>query len=127
MQFKPPYYPDEPEWQQQPTIHMPISPSYTQPNMQQLPSLQIGYASPQRLKRNLVLWSVSGGIACIILAVIGYVLLSGHSFSPSSTTAVPQYPSLHASYKGTITDPSIASQPATTSPMVLVINSDDHQ
>jgi hypothetical protein len=117
----------QPDYTQQQQWHQP---DYTQPPTYNPPQL----LPIQRPKRNRVVWWVSGGITCVVLVVlvvVGYVLI-GQSFFPSPSHSVEtnftstQYPTLHAEYSGTITDPPVTSNvSATTSPMGLIITSNN--
>ena len=130
------YYPLQQKWQQSnplpPQQQQWYQPDYTQPptyNPPQQPPIQ-------RPKRNRVVLWVSGGIICVVptvLVVVGSVLI-GYSFffSPSHSVETiftsTQYPTLHTEYSGTITDPPVTSNVSvTTSPMALIIASNDNQ
>jgi hypothetical protein len=82
-----------------------------------------------------VLW-VSGGIICVVLAVlvvvgsvlIGYRFFFSPSHSGETIFTSTQYPTLHTEYGGTIADPTVTyNGSATTSPMALIITSNDNQ
>lgn len=82
-----------------------------------------------------MLW-VSGGIICVVLAVLVVVgsVLIGYSFffSPSHSGETiftsTQYPTLHTEYSGTIFDPTVTyNGSAITVPMALIITSNDNQ
>ena len=125
--------PPEQQWQQQTNYGQSQSyypsptpqqqwyqPDYTQPpiyNSPQQPPIQ-------RPKSNRVgLW-VSGGIICVVLAVLVVVgsVLIGYRYFTST-----QYPTLHTEYNGTITNSIISASPIATVQMALIITSNDNQ
>ncbi len=109
------YYPPPP----------PPTPSQQQWNPQQPPFSPPQYQPPiQRPKRNRVVLWVSGGIICVVLAVLVVVgsVLIGYRFFTST-----QYPTLHTEYSGTITNSIISVSPIATVQMALLITSNDNQ
>jgi hypothetical protein len=123
-------YPQQMPSPQQQTYYGQLQSYYPPPSQQQWNPQQPQFFPPQyqppiqRPKRNRVgLW-VSGGIICVVLAVLVVVgsVLIGYRYFTST-----QYPTLHTEYNGTITNSIISASPIATVQMALIITSNDNQ
>src|SRR5438270_32660 len=106
--YPPPPLPPQQQWNpQQPLFSQQQYPQqqWYQPDYTQPPTYDSLQQPPiRRPKRNRVVLWVSGGIICVVLAVllvVGSVLI-GYRFFTST-----QYPTLHTEYSGTIFDPTV--------------------